>query len=81
MIAGRRKEYLRLVLQPAEGFRMDNAIAIALKRRSDIVFRFVAQPSTCIGALCRLWRQNLTLTRLEVFADARHSVTDLKSKI
>ena len=40
VIAGRREEDLRLVLQPAERLAVDDAIAIALKRRPDVVFRF-----------------------------------------
>ena len=38
VIAGRREEHLRLVLQPAERLAVDDAIAIALERRPDRVF-------------------------------------------
>ena len=43
VIAGRREEHLRLVLQPAERLAVDDAIAIALKRRPHVVFRLGAQ--------------------------------------
>ena len=43
VIAGRREEHLRLVLQPAERLAVDDAIAIALKRRPDVVFGLRAQ--------------------------------------
>ena len=36
VIAGRREEHLRLVLQPAERLAVDDAIAIALERRPDV---------------------------------------------
>ena len=39
VIAGRRKEHLRLVLQAAERLAVDDAIAIALKRRADRILR------------------------------------------
>ena len=39
VIAGRREEHLRLVLQPAERLAVDDAVAVALKRRPDVVFR------------------------------------------
>ena len=39
VIAGRREEHLRLVLQPAERLAVDDAVAIALERRADVVFR------------------------------------------
>ena len=39
VVAGRREEHLRLVLEPAERLAVDDAIAVALKRRPDVVFR------------------------------------------
>ena len=72
VIAGRREEYLRLVLEPAERLRVHDAIAIALKRRAHVIFRLLAQPPARVGALGRLRRQNLPLARLEMFTDAGH---------
>ena len=74
VIAGRREEHLRLVLEPAKRLRVHDAIAIALKRRTHVVFGLFAQAPARVGALRRLRRQNLPLARLEVFTDARHSV-------
>ncbi len=45
VIAGRRKEHLRLVLQPAERLAVDDAVAVVLERRAHVVFRLDAQPS------------------------------------
>ena len=42
VIAGRREEHLRLVLQPPERLAVDDAIAIALERRTDAVLRLRA---------------------------------------
>jgi hypothetical protein len=61
VIAGRRKKDLRLVLEPPERFRVDDAIAIALIRRAHIIFGLFAQTSSRLGALGRLRRQNLAL--------------------
>src|SRR5262249_52041368 len=38
VIAGRRKEDLRLVLQPAKGLAVNDAIAVVLKRGPDRIF-------------------------------------------
>jgi hypothetical protein len=40
MVAGRRKEHLRLVLQAPEGLAVDNPVSIVLERRSDVILRF-----------------------------------------
>ena len=69
VIAGRREEHLRLVLQPPERLAVDDAIAIALKRGPDVVFRFGPQPAARVGALGRLRRQDLPLARFELFAN------------
>ena len=42
VIALRREEHLRLVLQPPERFSMDDAVAVVLKRRPHIVFLLAA---------------------------------------
>src|SRR5688500_19458350 len=70
VVAGWRKKHLGLVLQPAKRLGVDDPVAVALKRRTDIVFGFLACPPARIGALCGLRRENLTLTRLQVFRDA-----------
>jgi hypothetical protein len=47
VIAGRRKEHLRLVLEAAERLGVNDAIAIALERRPDRILR-----SPCAAAPC-----------------------------
>ena len=46
VVALRREEDLRLVLQPPERFRMDDAVAVVLKRRPHVVFRLARQAAT-----------------------------------
>ena len=72
VVAGRREEHLRLVLEPPERLAVDDAIAIALKRRPDVVFALGAQAAARVGALGRLRREDLALARLELFAEASH---------
>ena len=69
VIAGRREEDLRLVLEPAKGLAVDDAIAIALKRRADRILGFGAQPAACVGALGRLRRENVALPPFELLPD------------
>ena len=45
VIAGRREEDLRLVLQAPERLAVNDPVAIVLKGRSDVVFRLRVQPS------------------------------------
>ena len=72
VIPGWGEKHLSLVLQTPERLGVDDAIAVALKRRPHVVFGLIAQAPARIGALRRLWSQNLTLARLEMFSDARH---------
>ena len=72
MIPSGREKHLRLVLEPAERLRMDDAIAVALKRRTDVVFGLVTQPPARFRALRRLRRKNRALSRFEMFSDASH---------
>src|SRR5687767_12945176 len=72
VVAGRCEEDLRLVLQPAKGFAMDDPISIMLKRRPHIVFRFWPEPSSRVGALGRFECQRLSLALLERITDFGH---------
>ena len=63
VIAGRREEDLRLVLQAAERLAVDDAVAVALERRTDRILGLGAQSSARVGALRRLRRQDLALAR------------------
>ena len=73
VIAGRREEHLRLVLQPAERLAVDDAIAIALERRPDVVFGFRAQPPARVGALGRLRREDVALALLRAVRGSTRS--------
>ena len=64
VVAGRREEHLRLVLQPAERLAVDDAVAIALKRRPDVVLRLGAETAARVRALGRLRRQDLAFALL-----------------
>ena len=57
VIAGRREEDLRLVLQAAERLAVDDPVAVALKRRADVVFRLGTLASARVGGLGRLRAQ------------------------
>src|SRR5688572_15295921 len=81
MIAGRREKHLRLVLQTAKRLRVDDAIAIALKRRAHVIFGLFAQAPTCVGALRRLRRKNLPFARLEVLTNAGHILLGRSNEI
>src|SRR5206468_3864269 len=74
MVSGRREKHLRLVLQPAERLAMDDAIAVALKRWPDVVFDLGTKAPARIGAFRGLPRQDVALTRLELFPEACHTV-------
>ena len=54
---------------------MHDPIAVPLKRRADIVLSFGAQAPSRVRALCRLRREDLGLSRLELFAK-RHTPPD-----
>src|SRR5437867_7303359 len=53
VIAGRREEHLRLVLQAAERLAMDDAVAVALKRGTDVVFRLRPEAAARVRAFGR----------------------------
>ena len=73
VIAGRREEHLRLVLQPSERLAVDDAVPVTLKRRPDIVFVLEAEAAARFGAPGGLWREDVTLALFELFAQARHA--------
>src|SRR5689334_11559518 len=73
VVACRREEDLRLVFQPPEGLAVDDAVAIALKRRPDGIFALGMEPSTRVRALCGLRCEELPFARLEIFTDLHPS--------
>ena len=68
VIAGRREEHLRLVLQPAERLAMNDAIAIALKRRPDRILRLRPNAPLAVGALCGLRREDFALALFQLLS-------------
>ena len=70
VIARRREEDLRLVLQPAERLAVDDAVAIALERRADWILGLGPQPPSRIAALRCLRRQDLMLARFELLHES-----------
>ena len=72
VIAGRREEDLRLVLQAPERLAVNDAVAVALERRPDRILGLGAEPSLRVGALGGLRRQDLALALLELLADRAH---------
>ena len=69
VIAGRRKEHLGLVLQPAEGLAVYHAVAIALEGGPDLVFRLRALATARVGRLGRLGREDVAFALLELRPD------------
>ncbi len=73
MVAGRREEHLRLVFQPAERLAVDDAIAVALKRRPDVVFELGTQP---VPASRRSWPPRAPacrVARFELLSETCHT--------
>ena len=56
MVAFMGNEYLRLVLQPAKGRRMDDAVAVALERRAGRALHLVEQPPARLGRIAGIGR-------------------------
>jgi hypothetical protein len=59
VIASRREEHLRLVLEAPERLAVNDAIAIALEGRPNRVLRLRPNPALAVGALRRLRREDL----------------------
>jgi hypothetical protein len=72
VIASRSEKHLRLVLESSKGFAVDDAIAIVLEGRSDIVFGFRMQPPFRCARFCGLWGQDLPFALLQILADCPH---------
>ena len=71
VIAGRRKEHLRLVLEAAKRLGVDDAVAVALESRPNRIFVFLAHAALAVGAFRSLRREDLPLTLFEMFANRR----------
>src|SRR5437588_950215 len=68
MVAGRRDEHLRLVLQAPKRLAVDDSVAIALERSSQAAGRLLQGPDHRIGAGSD-WRQLTLLTRTNPFGE------------
>ena len=73
MVAGRREENLRLVLQASERLAVNDPISVTLEHRPNRIFGLLTPPALRIGALARVRRQELPLASFEVLADTGHS--------
>ena len=72
VIAGRREEDLRLVLEPAERLAVDDAVAVALERRPDVVLGLRAQAPARVARCCAACgARDSPLARFELLADRR----------
>src|SRR5207253_699439 len=81
VIAGRREEDLGLVLEPPERLAVNDPIAVALKRRPDVVFFLGAKAAFRVGALRRLRREDLPLARFELLAKRRHAAISFRKLV
>ena len=75
VIALRREEDLRLVLQPAKRFAVNDAVAVALIRRPEIVFRLIAVAAARLRALCRAGDEGVRFNLLQRFANVHRGCT------
>src|ERR1019366_8007826 len=72
MIAGAVEENLRLVFEPAERARVDDAVAVALELRAPDGRGFLELPSACGVAELREGREDLAFDLFELWSRARH---------
>src|SRR5579872_4274612 len=70
VIAFRREEDLSLVLEPAERLAVNHAVAVPLKRRTDVIFPLRVETPTCAITFRRLRGQDLVFTLFELFANS-----------
>src|SRR4051794_30177319 len=73
VVALGREKNLSLVLQPAKGLAMNDAIAIALIRRPDVVLGLLAIAPARLRASRRARDEGVALDRFEHLADRRQN--------
>src|SRR4051812_27612443 len=73
VIAGWSEKDLGLVAEAAERLAVDDAVAVALKRGTDVVLTLGPQTPARICASGGLRRQNFALASLKLLADCRHT--------
>src|SRR5437867_2501739 len=74
VISGRREKDLGLVLEAPKRLAMDDPVAVALKRRPDVVFRLLPEAAARFGAPGGLSREDLAFARLELFTQRVHTI-------
>ena len=72
MVAGAVEKNLRLVFQPAEGARMDDAVAVALVMRAPFRRGLLVFASARVAAELRVGRENLAFDLFQFLTGARH---------
>src|SRR5207342_2154400 len=70
MIALRRHEDLRLVLEPPERLAVGDAIAIALKRATQSAGNLVHETTACLRGAYGEWRKPARLLGIEALEEA-----------
>ena len=73
VIALGREKHPRLVLEPAKGFAMNDAVAVALIRRPDVVLGLLAIAPARLRASRRARHQRVALDGFEHLADRRQN--------
>ena len=81
VIAGRREEDLRLVLQPPERLAVDDAIAVALEGGTDVVFGLGPQPSARVGGTWRPAGARISRSRCFELRRESASCSDRRRKL
>jgi hypothetical protein len=81
VVTSRRKEHLRLVLQPTERLGVNDAIPVALKRRTNLVFRFRSETPSGVGTLRRLRSEDLELAALELLTERHASASGARREL
>ena len=74
VIAGAVEKNLGLVFQPAEGARMNDAVAVALVLRAPERWWFLKLSPTRVAAELRIRREDLAFEGFEFLAGARHGL-------
>src|SRR5450432_2187008 len=74
MVAGAVEENLRLVFEPAESARMDDAVAVALVMRAPFGRGFRMVAAACVTAELCVRREDLSFNLFQFQSGARHGL-------
>jgi hypothetical protein len=75
MVARAVEENLGLVLEPAEGAAVDDAVAVALEGGAEFVALFLVRAAPRLGAALGAGRQMAVLAPFEIKTPSRHIST------